>query len=179
MSGCVLDHSRQANLIRPSGLDPTFRGVYREVLHDVKVSQGTLKAKSRVFVDVSSANTSVRDSTFPFLARAILIFRIQSHVFTDPKEVNPSRGFDKYLVIDGAGSCVGLDLSSKVIVFLSHAARRSTQHSPRQMIAQMVRAVYSFKGAARAPGQSGTLKRYVMIFSFTSSSVHVFRFLPG
>ena len=152
--------------------------MYREVLHDVKVSQGTLRAKSRVFVDVSSANTSVRDSIFSFLESLILIFRIQSHVFTDPKEVNPSRGFDKYLVIDGAGSCVGLDLSSKVIVFLPcSTTKHSTQ--PAQMISQMVRAVYSFKGAARAPGQSGTLKRCVMVFSFTSSSVHVFRFLPG
>ena len=40
---------------------------------------------------------------------------IQGHIFTDPKEVNPSRGLDKYLVIDGAGKCIGLDLSSKVI----------------------------------------------------------------
>ncbi|TBU30522.1 heme peroxidase [Dichomitus squalens] len=112
-------------------LDPTFRGVYREVLHDVKVSQGTLKAKTRVFVDVSAAN-------------------ISSHIFTDPKDVNPARGFHKYLVIDGAGKCLGLDLSSKMIV-------------------QMVRAVYSFKGASRAPGRSGTLKRYKESFSRTSS----------
>ena len=105
--------------------------MYREVLHDVKVSQGTLRAKSRVFVDVSSANTSVRDSTFSFPESLILIFRIQSHVFTDPKEVNPSRGFDKYLVIDGAGSCVGLDLSSKVIFpLICSTAKHSTQPAP-------------------------------------------------
>lgn len=111
-------------------LDPTFRGVYREVLHDVKVSQGQLKAKTRVLVDVSAANVS-------------------GHIFTDPKEVNPSRGLDKYLVIDGAGRCIGLDLSSK-------------------MIGQIVRAMYSFKGAKPAPGLSGKLKRYKETFSTTS-----------
>lgn len=41
------------------GLDPTFRGVYREVLHDVKLSAGSLNAKTRVIVDVSKANISV------------------------------------------------------------------------------------------------------------------------
>ncbi|PIL25197.1 cytochrome P450 [Ganoderma sinense ZZ0214-1] len=112
-------------------LDPTFRGVYREVLHDVKVSQGELKAKTHVLVDISAAN-------------------ISGHIFTDPKEVNPSRGFDKYLVIDGAGKCIGLDLSSK-------------------MIGQIVRAIYSFKGATRGPGVSGTLKRYKETMSKTSA----------
>ena len=68
LQGFVLEALRTSHLCfpRPSneahnclGLDPTFRGVYREVLHDVKLSQGQLKAKTRVLVDVSAANVSV------------------------------------------------------------------------------------------------------------------------
>ncbi len=57
---------------------------------------------------------------------------------------------------------IGIDLSSKVSC-QSHPDHLPAGISYRvvQIIAHVVRAVYSFKGITRAPGMSGKLKRYV------------------
>ncbi|KAI0695351.1 heme peroxidase [Cerioporus squamosus] len=126
MQGFVLEALR---------LCPTFRGVYRQTLRSVKLSQGTLPAGQRVFVDIAKASVS-------------------RQAFSNPQDVDATRGIDKYLMIDGAGRFIGLDLCSKII-------------------AHVVRAVYSFKGITRAPGLSGTLKRYKEEESRTSNWVYL------
>ncbi|KAI0642463.1 linoleate diol synthase [Trametes meyenii] len=77
-------------------LDPTFRGVFRDTLSNVRVSQGALQAQQRVFVDVANVQLS-------------------SQAFANPEEVNPNRGIDKYLVGDGAARTLGVDLFSKIV----------------------------------------------------------------
>ncbi|RPD64148.1 heme peroxidase [Lentinus tigrinus ALCF2SS1-6] len=116
-------------------LCPTFRGAYRQTLRSIKLSQGTLPAGQRVFIDVAKANVS-------------------RQALADPQEINPARGLDKYLMTDGAGRVLGVDLCSKII-------------------AHTVRAVYSFKGITRAPGQSGKLKRHKDESSRTSNWVYL------
>ncbi|KAH9940835.1 heme peroxidase [Epithele typhae] len=113
----------QGYVLEACRLDPTFRGVYRKAVNDVNLSQGPIKKGDRIFVDVSKANLS-------------------GQAFVDPTNVIPTRKFEEYIVLDGAGQCTGLDFSSKV-------CRRSC-----------LQAVYSFKNLRRAPSMSGTLKRY-------------------
>ncbi|OJT01856.1 Linoleate 10R-lipoxygenase [Trametes pubescens] len=86
----------QGYVLEALRLDPTFRGVYRDSVTAVRVSQGSLQAKQRVFVDIATANTN-------------------SQAFSNPDDVNTNRGLDKYLVGDGAARCLGLDLSSKIV----------------------------------------------------------------
>ncbi|KAI0819154.1 linoleate diol synthase [Trametes gibbosa] len=86
----------QGYVLEALRLDPTFSGVYRETVSSVRVSQGSLAANTRVFVDIATANSS-------------------GQAFASPDNVNPSRGIDKYLVGDGAARCLGLDLSSKLV----------------------------------------------------------------
>ncbi|KAI8996529.1 linoleate diol synthase [Trametes punicea] len=105
-------------------LDPTFRGVFRETVSDVRMSQGSLAAAQRVFLDIATANTSAQ-------------------AFVNSEDVNPNRDFERFLVGDSAGRCLGIDLSTKII-------------------AEVLRAVYSFPAITRGPGLSGQLKRYVL-----------------
>ncbi|KAH9857342.1 linoleate diol synthase [Lenzites betulinus] len=86
----------QGYVLEALRLDPTFSGVYRETVSNVGVSQGSIPANTRVFVDIENANHS-------------------SQAFSSPSDVDPSRGIDKYLVGDGAARCLGLDLSSKLV----------------------------------------------------------------
>lgn len=88
--------------------------MYREVLRDVNLGQGVLKAKSHIFVDISAANAAVCLPPITNAKATMLIYPFQSDVFPDFRGINPSRGLDKYLAIDGAGRCLGLDLSSTV-----------------------------------------------------------------
>ena len=72
-----------------------------EVLKDANMSQGHLRAKTRVFVDVSKANIAVRCGSS--LNRQPSSPRPQKQVFPDAQNVNPRRGLEKYLVTDCAG----------------------------------------------------------------------------
>ncbi|KAI9064021.1 linoleate diol synthase [Trametes sanguinea] len=86
----------QGYVLEALRLDPTFRGVYRQTVEGVQMSQGMLQPQQRVFVDIATANTS-------------------GQAFKNPEIINPNRGMDKFLVGDGAARCLGLDLSSKII----------------------------------------------------------------
>ncbi|KAI0630845.1 linoleate diol synthase [Trametes polyzona] len=90
------DVALQGYVLEALRLDPTFRGVFRSAVGSVRVSQGSLPAGQRVFVDVATANGS-------------------SQAFPNPDTVDAKRGLDKYLVGDGAQRCLGLDLSSKIV----------------------------------------------------------------
>ncbi|KAH9932667.1 linoleate diol synthase [Amylocystis lapponica] len=87
--------------LRPSaGIDPPFRGVYREAARSASIGGHNLQAGQPVFVDIASANVDL----------------FQEHVFPRPHAVNPSRGAQtRYLIGDGSAKCFGADLSTKII----------------------------------------------------------------
>ncbi|KAI0369199.1 linoleate diol synthase [Pilatotrama ljubarskyi] len=90
------DAQLQGLIFEALRLDPTFRGVYRDTLDSVRMSQGSLQPKQRVFLDIATASRS-------------------SQTFPSPESVNPSRGIDKYLVGDCAAKSLGADLYAKIV----------------------------------------------------------------
>ncbi|KAI0654091.1 linoleate diol synthase [Cubamyces menziesii] len=125
------DAQLQGFVLEALRLDPTFRGVFREAVSGVRVSQGSLEANQRVFVNIEEAG-------------------ISGQGFVDCDSVMPTRSIDQYLVGDGSAKCLGLDLSSKII-------------------AEVLRAVFSFPKVIRGPNLSGQLKRYKEDESMSSS----------
>lgn len=72
-----------------------------EAVGGVRVSQGTLDAKQRVFVDIESASISVRADRST-VGHCVDCASLQGQGFADPDSVIPTRDIDKYLVGDGA-----------------------------------------------------------------------------
>jgi linoleate 10R-lipoxygenase len=103
-------------------IDPPFEGVYRTVAKDHTIGDLAIKDGDRVFLNIAGAN-------------------LDETVFSDPLQVNVSRGNKDTLRGDGLFDHLGEPLTVKII-------------------GDVLRAVYSFKGIRRGPGTSGTLPRF-------------------
>ncbi|KAF7343731.1 Heme peroxidase [Mycena sanguinolenta] len=120
-------------------LDPPLRGVYRLVSEDVEVAGVRFSKGARVFLDVGTANLNVSNSLTP---GSMLANSAQSGIFEDPTKVDPTRHpKDGYLHPDGCFKYLGEPFSVKVM-------------------SEVLRAVFGYRNIARAPGQSGSLKRF-------------------
>ncbi|KAA1469100.1 linoleate diol synthase, partial [Dentipellis sp. KUC8613] len=113
LSACVL------------GIDPPFRGVYRESLEDQTIGSLSVKRGTRVFADIASASQD-------------------ADVFPKPSDVSTTREpKERYLTGDGVARYAF-----------------SSKHISELIINQVLVAVFEQPNLRRAPGLSGTLKRY-------------------
>ncbi|KAJ7247649.1 heme peroxidase [Mycena haematopus] len=120
-------------------LDPPLRGVYRRSnLLDGDPTQK--KPTGVVSEDVDVAGTTYNKDARLFLD--IGTANLNSGIFSDPSRVDPTRHpKDGYLHPDGCFKFFGEPFSVKVM-------------------SEVLRAVFGYKNIARAPGQSGKLKRF-------------------
>lgn len=130
-----------------AGLDPPFRGVYRDAYGEQKLGDLRIKGNSRIFVNIAKANVDVSTSFFPPCLPETntncCFHSLQPEGFPDPRNVNVTRASkDIYLSGDGSERCLGTDLATKIM-------------------AHVLRAIFGLPNLRRAPGQSGVLKRSV------------------
>lgn len=111
------------------------------VSEEVVVAGKTFNKDDRVFLDISAANINVRSHILRnFFAQS----EPQGDVYANPATVDPARKpKDVYLYGDGSFRYLGEAFSIKIM-------------------AEVLRAVFGYKNIARAPGQSGVLKRSVL-----------------
>ncbi|KAF7796357.1 hypothetical protein EIP86_007534 [Pleurotus ostreatoroseus] len=130
------------------GLDPPFRGVYREAIAAQKVGTQSLQVHDHIFVNIAQAS-------------------LDPDVFPNPKSVNPNRQpMERYLVGDGVTKCLGTEVASRLMaeVLRGVFSFKNIQRAPRP----------SFGAEELNPKMwSGTLKRYKSNFMKTSTLVYL------
>ncbi|PCH36246.1 linoleate diol synthase [Wolfiporia cocos MD-104 SS10] len=130
--------------------DGELQGYVLEALRLEPTFRGVYRQATRS-VSIGGQSLKAGDTIFVDIASADL----DNHVFADASQVNPHRSpVERYLVGDGAARCLGRELSSRII-------------------AQVLRAVFSFRNVHRAPGQSGTLKRFKTDAQRTSTFLYL------
>ncbi|EKM53767.1 uncharacterized protein PHACADRAFT_260261 [Phanerochaete carnosa HHB-10118-sp] len=123
---------------RPDGKDQeTMQGIAVEALRLDPPFAGVYR-EALTAQNVNDRSVETGGKVFVNIAKA----NMDPDVFKDPASVKPNRSpKDRYLAADGSVQCLGFDLSSKIV-------------------AEVLRAVFSFPNVRRAPGQSGVLKRF-------------------
>lgn len=108
---------------------------------DVTVGGVSFTKDARLFLDVGTANLNVSIAMVHFSSR-VPDHDAQSGIFSDPTKVDPTRHpKEGYLHPDGCFKYLGEPFSVLVM-------------------SEVLRATFGYKNITRAPGQSGSLKRF-------------------